>query len=88
MNISQARLEEMQQNKEALKGKNIDIVSAQLLRTQEHNHQVQSEMVDLRRMLTQANQDIAELRGEVAALKAMGFRGIMGTGSTVHSADD
>lgn len=86
--LSKEQMEEKAEFKKQLKGKNIEAVAQLLLDSREHNFKTQAELVDVKKMLTQANLDIATLKGEINALKAMGFRGNMGTGSTVHKAGE
>ena len=82
------RMKEIEDTKKHLEGKNINAVAQMLQATRDHNAKVQTEMHDLRRMVTQATQEITQLKGEIAALKMMGFKGNMGTGSTVHNKDE
>jgi len=79
---------ELQEVKKKLKTRNIDTVGRLLMDVKDHNHKVQAEMVDLRKMVTQTNQKILEQQGQIDSLKMMGFKGSMGTGSTVHKAGE
>ena len=88
MNLSEERMEEMEEHKAVLKNKNLDAVASLLLEMRDQNKKVLEDNVDLRRMVTNATQRISELQGEIDALKVMGFRGNMGTGSTVHNAGE
>lgn len=77
--------EETNETKEQVKKMNVDAVAKILTGMQDDNHTVKSQFVDLKRIVTNLTQDIAELRAQTNVLKAMGGRGILGgTGSTVH----
>lgn len=80
--MDQERYEELEQIREEVKKRNVDTVARLLVDVQEHNHKVQAEMVDLRRMMSQSMQQVEQLRGELNAIKAMGYIR-MGTGPTV-----
>lgn len=82
---SEEKMEETNETKELVKKMNVDAVANLLIKMQIDNYAVRSEFVDLKRMISKATQDIAELRSQLNVLKAMGGRGIIGgTGSTVH----
>lgn len=83
-NLSEERMKEIEKTKEAVKKMNVDAVSQLLVDLQNDHKGIKDEQVDLKRMLTNLTQDIVEMRAEINMLKAMGFRGSMGTGSTVH----
>ena len=83
-NLSEERMKEIEKTKELVKKMNVDAVSQLLTDLQDDHHNIKNEQVDLKRILTNLTQDIVELRAEINMLKAMGFRGNMGTGSTVH----
>jgi chromosome segregation ATPase len=87
-NLSEERMKEIEETKKAVKKMNVDAVS-QLLTDLQNDHQnIKNEQVDLKRILTNLTQGLTELRAEINMLKAMGFRGNMGTGSTVHAKDE
>ena len=83
-NLSGERMEEIEKAKNAVKKMNVDAVAQLLTDIQDDNHKIKSEQVDLIRMVTNLTQDLSSLRTEINTLKAMGFRGNIGTGSTVH----
>ena len=83
-NLSEERMKEIEETRELVKKMNVDAVSQLLTDLQNDHHNIKTEQVDLKRILTNLTQDILELRAEINILKAMGFRGNMGTGSTVH----
>ena len=83
-NLSEERMKEIEETKALVKKMNVDAVSQLLTDLQDDHHNIKTEQVDLKRILTNLTQDILELRAEINMLKAMGFRGNMGTGSTVH----
>jgi chromosome segregation ATPase len=83
-NLSEERMKEIEATKEIVKKMNVDAVSQLLTDLQDDHHNIKNEQVDLKRILTNLTQDILELKSEINILKAMGFRGNMGTGSTVH----
>ena len=86
-NLSEERMKEIEETKALVKRMNVDAVSQLLTDLQDDHHNIKTEQVDLKRILTNLTQDILELRAEINMLKAMGFRGNMGTGSTVHEKD-
>ena len=86
-NLSEERMKEIEETRELVKKMNVDAVSQLLTDLQNDHHNIKTEQVDLKRILTNLTQDILELRAEINMLKAMGFRGNMGTGSTVHEKD-
>lgn len=86
--LSQERMEEMEATKEVVKTMNVNAVADLLIKVQEDHHKVLADNVDLRRMVTTNNQQMIEMRAELNMLKAMGFRGNLGTGSTVHNANE
>jgi chromosome segregation ATPase len=87
-NLSEERMKEIEETKELVKKMNVDAVSQLLTDLQDDHHNIKTEQVDLKRILTNLTQNIVELRAEINMLKAMGFRGSMGTGSTVHKQDE
>ena len=86
-NLSEERMKEIEETKALVKKMNVDAVSQLLTDLQDDHQSVKNEQVDLKRILTNLTQGIVELRAEINMLKAMGFRGNMGTGSTVHEKD-
>lgn len=84
-NLSEERMKETEETKEVVKKMNVDAVADLLTKVQQNIHAVMADNVDLKRMVTDAKQEILVLKGEINALKVMGFRGNMGTGSTVHN---
>ena len=84
-NVSEERLKEIEETKEVVKKMNVDAVAQLLTDLQDDHQSIKNEQVDLKRMLTNLTQDILELRSEINILRAMGFRGSTGTGSTVHA---
>jgi chromosome segregation ATPase len=82
--LSEERMKEMEETKEIIKKMNIEAVSQLLVDLQNVHQDIKNEQVDLKRTLTNLTQDIAELKAQINMLKAMGFRGNTGTGSTVH----
>lgn len=86
--VSEERMKEMEDTKAVVKNMNVEAVAELLTKVQEKHHEVMADNVDMKRMVTDAKQEILVLRGEINALKAMGFRGNMGTGSTVHNKDE
>ena len=83
-NLSEERMKEIEETKELVKKMNVDAVSQLLTDLQDDHQGIKNEQIDLKRILTNLTQSAAELRAEINILKAMGFRGSMGTGSTVH----
>lgn len=83
-NLSEERMKEIEETKELVKKMNVDAVSQLLTDLQDDHQGIKNEQVDLKRMVTNLTQGQTELRAEINMLKAMGFRGNMGTGSTVH----
>lgn len=83
-NLSEERMKEIEETRALVKKMNVDAVSQLLIDLQEDHQGIKTEQVDLKRTLTNLTQDIVALRAEINILKAMGFRGTMGTGSTVH----
>jgi chromosome segregation ATPase len=84
-NLSEDRMKEIERTRDLVKKMNVDAVSQLLTDLQDDHHHIKTEQVDLKRILTNLTQDIVELRADINILKAMGFRGNMGTGSTVHA---
>jgi phage host-nuclease inhibitor protein Gam len=84
-NLSEERMKEIEETKALVKKMNVDAVSQLLTDLQDDHHNIKTEQVDLKRILTNFTQDIVELRAEINILKAMGFRSNTGTGSTVHT---
>ncbi|MEK7613457.1 MAG: hypothetical protein AAB439_01100 [Patescibacteria group bacterium] len=84
-NLSEERMKEIEATKALVKKMNVDAVSQLLTDLQDDHHAIKNEQVDLKRTLTNLTQTIVELRAEINILKAMGFRGATGTGSTVHN---
>jgi hypothetical protein len=82
--MTEERFKEIEGTKETVKKMNVDAVADLLIKVQNKNHELLSDNVDLRRVVTNNNQKLLELEGRINALQAMGFRGLMGTGSTVH----
>ena len=87
-NLSEERMKEIEETKELVKKMNVDAVSQLLIDLQNDHKDIKDEQVDLKRILTNLTQTIVELRAEINILKAMGFRGNMGTGSTVHASGE
>lgn len=83
-NLSEERMKEIEETKELVKKMNVDAVSQLLIDLQNDHKGIKDEQVDLKRILTNLTQNIVDLRAEINILKAMGFRGNTGTGSTVH----
>jgi chromosome segregation ATPase len=83
-NLSEERMKEIEETRALVKKMNVDAVSQLLTDLQDDHKSIKDTQVDLKRILTNLTQDILELRAEINILKAMGFRGNMGTGSTVH----
>ena len=83
-NVSEKEIEETNETKELVKKMNVDAVAQLLTDLQDDHKSIKDAQVDLKRILTNLTRDIVELRAEINILKAMGFRGTMGTGSTVH----
>ena len=86
-NISKERMKEIEATKAAVKKMNVNAVAELLISVRDDNHKVKSEQQDLKRMVSNLTQELAGLRAEIATLKAIGYRGGMGTGSTVHNKD-
>ena len=86
--VTKERMEEMEKAKEDVRKMNIEAVADLLVKMQDRYHEVLADNVDMKRMVTDVKQEVMALRGEINALKAMGFRGTMGTGSTVHFKDE
>lgn len=84
-NVSEERLKEIEETRALVKKMNVDAVSQLLTDLQDDHQSIKNEQVDLKRILTNLTQGIVELRAEINILRAMGFRGTMGTGSTVHT---
>ena len=73
------------ETKELLQNLNVTAVAKLLTDMRDDNHKIRSEQVGLHPIISQATQDITELRARINELKALGARGTMGgTGSTVH----
>lgn len=83
-NVSEERLKEIEETRALVKKMNVDAVSQLLTDLQDDHKNIKDAQIDLKRILTNLTQDIVGLRAEINILKAMGFRGNMGTGSTVH----
>ncbi len=83
-NLPEEKMEEINETKELVKKMNIDAVANVLTNMQNDNYKVKSEQADLKHIMSKATQEITGLRAEINVLKVMGFRGNMGTGSTVH----
>jgi len=81
-NLSEERMKEIEETKEHVKKMNVDAVSQLLTDLQDDHKGIKDAQVDLKRILTNLTQDILEIRSEINILKAMGFRGNTGTGST------
>ena len=81
-------MQEMQLVKEEVKNKNVDAIADLLVKMQNELQRIANENVDLKRMMTACTQKDLELQAQVNALKTMGFRGNLGTGSTVHNKDE
>lgn len=84
-NLSEDRMKEIEETRALVKKMNVDAVSQLLTDLQDDHKNIRDAQVDIKRMLTNLTQEIVELRAEINILKAMGFRGNMGTGSTVHA---
>jgi hypothetical protein len=78
-------MKEIEETRALVKKMNVDAVSQLLTDLQDDHKNIRDAQVDIKRMLTNLTQEIVELRAEINILKAMGFRGNMGTGSTVHA---
>jgi hypothetical protein len=72
------------ETKELVKRLNVDAAAQLLINMQDSNYKIKSEQSDLKHIVSKVTQDITGLRAELRMLKAMGLRGTMGTGSTVH----
>lgn len=83
-NVSEERMKEIEATRALVKKMNVDAVSQLLTDLQDEHKNTKDAQIDLKRILTNLTQDIVELRAEINILKAMGFRGNMGTGSTAH----
>ncbi len=83
-NLSEERMKEIEATRALVKKMNVDAVAQLLTDLQDEHKSTKDAQVDLKRILTNLTQDIVELRAEINILKAMGFRGNMGTGSTAH----
>jgi chromosome segregation ATPase len=83
-NVSEERFKEIEETRALVKKMNVDAVSQLLTDLQDDHKSIKDAQVDLKRILTNLTQDIVEMRAEINILKAMGFRGTMGTGSTAH----
>jgi hypothetical protein len=83
-NISEEKTEKINETKELVKKMNVDAVAQFLKNMQDGNYKIRAEQGDLKHIISQVTQDIAELKTETGTLKALGLRGNMGTGSTVH----
>ena len=83
--ITEDRMKEMQASKELVKTMNVEAVGDLLMKVQNKMHELLSDNVDMKRMVTDVKQENIDMRAEINALKAMGFRGIAGHGSTVHN---
>ena len=70
-----------QRLKARIKEKNVDAIAQILTDLQERLNEQSVELVDLKRTVTNTHADMAALRGEVNALKAMGLVNL-GTGPT------
>ena len=86
--VTKERMEEMEKAKEDVRKMNIEAVADLLVKMQVRYHVVLADNVDMKRMVTDLKQEILVLKAEVNALKTMGFKGTMGTGSTVHFKDE
>ena len=83
-NLSEEKMEEINETKELVKKMNVDAVANVLINMQNDDYKVKSEQADLKHTISKVTQEITGLRAEINVLKAMGLRGNMGTGSTVH----
>ena len=70
--------------KKVVKKMDVNAVTQLLTDIRNDSQEIKNEHIDLKRMLTNLTQGTLELRAEINMLKAMGFSGNMGTGSTVH----
>jgi len=86
--LTKERMEEMEATKEAVKSLNVTAVADLLMKVQAENKKVLEDNIDLKRMVTTNNQEIAELRAQLNILRALGYQGNMGHGSTVHNAGE
>lgn len=73
--------EQEQRLKERIREKNVDAIGQILVDLQDRFNELSTELVDLRRIVTNTHGDIAAVRAEFNALKAMGYIK-MGTGPT------
>jgi len=87
-NVSEERMKEIEETKKLVRKMNVEAVAKLLTDLQEVHQNIKNEQVDLKRTLTNLTQEIQTLRAELNMLKAMGFRGNTGTGSTVHAKDE
>lgn len=86
--MSSERMEEIASIKEAVKKINVNAVAELLINIQDDNYKIKDEQVDLKRIITNLTQELTALRAEIEALKVIGYRANMGTGSTVHTKDE
>ena len=77
-----------EETKKIVKSMNVDGVELLLRGILDDKQNIKNEEVDIKRMLTDLNKGIIELRAQINILKAMGFRGKMGTGSTVRGKNE
>jgi len=83
--VSDDRMKEMEETKKVVEKMNVEAVADLLTKVQNKYHEVIADNVDMKRMVTDMKQENIVMRAEINALKTMGFRGNMGTGSTVHN---
>ncbi|MGW8178661.1 MAG: hypothetical protein ACWGQW_07845 [bacterium] len=79
--MDQESYEREQRLKERIREKNVDAIAQILVDLQNRVNDLSAEVVDLRRIVTNTHGDMASIRGEFNALRAMGYIK-MGTGPT------
>ena len=79
--MKQEEYEREQRLKERIKEKNVDAVAQIMVDLQDRVNELSSELVDLKRIVTNTHGEMASIRAEFNALKAMGYIK-MGTGPT------
>jgi len=87
-NLSEERMKEIEETRELVRQMNVNAIAPLLTDLQDDHQDIKNEQVDLKRMMTNLNQEVLALRAEINMLKAMGFRGNTGTGSTVHNKNE
>lgn len=85
--LSEEKNKEINETKEGVKKINADGITKILTDIRDDSQKLKTEQVDIKRMLTDLSLGAVELRSHINIIKAMGFRGSMGTGSTAHKKD-